>query len=100
MLAYSLASYANLVPDQLARFGIPAETKYQVSLLFRGGLVAQSMWSVVCAGYVVGGVKLKIKLNSAQLDLELGLNLAIYIPVNKFCKILFECKNSVDGHIK
>ena len=27
-------------------------------------------------GWVVGGVKLKIKLNSAQLELELGLSLA------------------------
>ena len=42
------------------------------------------MLSVSCAGYVVGwlcrlcvGVKLKIKLNPAQLELELGLSLVI-----------------------
>ena len=31
---------------------------------------------VGCGGYVVGGEKLKIKLNSAHLKLELGLSLA------------------------
>ena len=38
--------------------------------------VAPAMWLVAPAMWWVGGEKLRIKLNSAQLKLELGLSLA------------------------
>jgi hypothetical protein len=44
---------------------------------FPGGLVAQAILYVVgCAGQVVVGVLIKLKDNSAQLELEMGLSLA------------------------
>jgi hypothetical protein len=55
--------------QELVSSSMPTEAKFQDSLLSR--VVG---WWVV--GGWVGGEKSKLKLNSAQLELELGLSLA------------------------
>ena len=65
---YSIASYVSLLPGRLIKSDIPIEAKFQVSPL---------SW--------VGGLKLKLNLNSAQLKLELGLSLA---TINKVIRCI------------
>ena len=70
MISLFIASYASLLPGQLSSSCKLTELIFHVSLLSRVG-----GWLV---GWL-GGVELKLKLNSAQLKLELGLSLAIII---------------------
>ena len=77
MPAYSLASYARLLPGQLFSSGIPTETTFQVSLIWD---VPQPILHVpkpilhVPPAYIACNVKLN--LTQPQVELELGLSLA------------------------
>ena len=68
-LSWFLASYPSLLHYPLDSLGIPADAKFQVSLLAR-----------------VGVGEIKIKANSAQLELELGLSLSKFAHIIEISK--------------
>jgi hypothetical protein len=102
MLANLQLSYVSQVPNQLAStLMFQAETKLRLveqaltskpvssypsmlPLVYQLRLNSKSSCFPGVGGWWLGGVKLKLKLNSAQLELELGLSLA---KINEYRKL-------------